>query len=136
MQKILQADGLIVSAPIYFGDVPGMVRNLFERLWFPGLTYKKDGSINYQKKVKTALFYTMNVTDADFYEKLIGGHRSTMSRFLGETKVLCATDTLQYDDYSRYSGDIFDPVHKLQRHETQFPLDCAEAGKIGHWLAE
>ena len=37
-QKILQADGLIVSAPSYFGDVPGMVRTLFERLWFPGLT--------------------------------------------------------------------------------------------------
>lgn len=136
LEKILQADGVIISAPIYFGDVPGMVRNLFERLWFPGLTYKKDGSINYTKRVKTALFYTMNVTDAAFYEKLIGSHKGTMDRFLGETRMLCATDTLQFDDYSRYSGDMFDPVHKQQRHETQFPLDCAEAEKIGKWLAE
>ena len=32
LDDILNADGLIVSMPIYFGDVPGMVRNLMERL--------------------------------------------------------------------------------------------------------
>lgn len=136
LESILSADAVIFSMPVYFGDVPGMARNIFERIWFPGLLYKKDGSIAYEKKVKVGLIYTMNVGDETYYDQLISSHRSTFERFLGETHTLCATDTLQFDDYSKYSGDMFDETHKRQRHETVFPVDCEKAFEMGKKLTE
>ena len=131
LDDILNADGLIVSMPIYFGDVPGMVRNLMERLWFPGLLYRKDGKLAYDKTIKVGLIYTMNAPDEQYYDALIASHKGTFERFFGETSVLCATDTLQYDDYSLYTGDMFDPVHKKERHQMVFPQDCEKAHAMG-----
>lgn len=135
LDRILAADAVIVSSPIYFGDVPGMVRNLFERLWFPGHMYMKDGSCAYDKTVKVGLIYTMNVPDARLYQQLTEFHKRTFERFLGPAQVLCAADTLQYDDYRLYVGDMFDGAHKQQHHDAQFPADCQNAFALGARLA-
>ena len=136
LDKILSADAVIVSAPVYFGDVPGMVRNLFERLWFPGLLYRKDGQTAYDKKVKTGLIYTMNVADGNYYSNLISSHKGTFEWLLGETETMCACDTLQFDDYSLYSGDMFSEEHKKAHREQQFPADLQNAYEMGRRLAE
>lgn len=135
LEKILQADGLILSMPIYFGDVPGMVRNLMERLWFPALMYRKDGAIAYQRRVKVGLIYTMNVGDAQMYRELTEKHRASFERFLGETSIEYALDTLQFTDYSLYVGDQFDEAHKRQRNREVFPEDCQRALALGRRLA-
>lgn len=136
LDKILNADAVIFAMPIYFGDVPGMVRNLFERIWFPSLMYQKDGASAYTKRVKAALLYTMNVKDESYYSHLIDEHHNIFSRFLGETYTLCATDTLQYDKYDRYVGDMFCEADKRTRHDTQFPIDCQNAYNLGQKLAK
>ena len=41
LDKVLDADALILSAPLYFGEMPGAVRNFLERLWFPAQQYAK-----------------------------------------------------------------------------------------------
>ena len=134
--NILEADAVIISAPVYFGDVPGMVRNLFERIWFPGLMYRMDGACAYTKKVKVGLIYTMNCPDEHFYDSLIGSHKSTFERFLGETRVVCATETLQFDNYDLYVGDMFNVERRKEKREKEFPLDCERAFRMGKELAE
>lgn len=135
LEKVLTADGVIIGAPIYFGDVTGMVRNLFERIWFPGLLYSKDGSIAYTKRVKTALIYTMNCPDENFYKDLIGSHKATFERLVGETETLCAVETWQFDDYSKYASTMFDVEARRKRHEEVFPQDLQKAFELGRRMA-
>ena len=136
LNRILEADAVIISAPVYFGDVPGMVRNLFERLWFPGLMYRRDGACAYDKKVKVGLIYTMNCPDEHFYDSLIAGYKGTFERFFGETKVVCATETLQFDNYDLYVGDMFDVPRRQEKHEKVFPEDCRRAFQMGEELVK
>ncbi len=136
LDRILTSDAVIISAPVYFGDVPGMVRNLFERLWFPGLMYRRDGACAYDKKVKVGLIYTMNCPDEHFYDGLIGGHKNTFERFFGETKVICATETLQFENYDLYVGDMFDVPRRQEKHEKVFPKDCERAFQMGFELVK
>ena len=136
LNRILEADAVIISAPVYFGDVPGMVRNLFERLWFPGLMYRRDGACAYDKKVKVGLIYTMNCPDEHFYDSLIAGHKGTFERFFGETKVVCATETLQFDNDDLYVGDMFDVPRRQEKHEKVFPEDCRRAFQMGEELVK
>ena len=136
LNRILEADAVVISAPVYFGDVPGMVRNLFERLWFPGLMYRRDGACAYDKKVKVGLIYTMNCPDEHFYDSLIAGHKGTFERFFGETKVVCATETLQFDNYDLYVGDMFDVPRRQEKHEKIFPEDCRRAFQMGEELVK
>ncbi len=131
LEEMLSADAVLISTPIYFGDVTGMVRNLFERFWFPSLMYRKDGTIAYETHPKVGLIYTMNVPDAGLYTNLTSGHVNTFNRLVGETKALCITDTYQFTDYSKYSSDMFDPVHKKEHRDAQFPKDLETAKAFG-----
>lgn len=136
LDKILNADGVIFSSPIYFGDVSGSMRNLFERIWFPGLLYKSDGSVAYKKRVKVGLIYTMNVQEAEYYDTMIKAHKSSFERFLGSTLTYCATDTLQFNDYSMYASEVFDEEEKLEVHKNKFPLDLQKAFEMGEQIAK
>ena len=134
LEHILAADAVAVGSPIYFGDVTGAVRSFLERLWFPGLNYNKAHTIKYENNRRCGLIFTMNVPDAGVYEKLIGQLQGTMTRFLGKTEVLCATDTLQFDDYAKYTSDAFDADAKKRRHEEVFPEDLKKAEVLGRAL--
>lgn len=39
LEDIVQADGLVLGSPIYFGEVTGRMRSFLERLAFPWLSY-------------------------------------------------------------------------------------------------
>ena len=134
LRLVLDADAVIISTPLYFGETPGAVRNLFERLWFPGLKYAKDFSTAYKKRVKVGLIYTMNVPDHRFYQNTIKSHQQNFM-MLGNTEIVVAEDTMQFDDYALYASEIFDGAAKKQRRETVFPQDCAKAYEMGKRLA-
>ena len=136
IEKIFEADALVVSTPIYFADVPGAVRNLFERLWFPGLLYSKDGSIAYDKKLNIGLIYTMNLTDESIYDSVTAMHKRQFERFFGSAEQLFATDTCQFDDYSKYASSIFDPVKKKENLIHKLPEDCRKAYELGAKLVK
>ena len=135
LNRILEADALLVGSPIYFGDVTGQTRSFFERLWFPGLSYDKARTAKYKKRIPVGLVFTMNVPSDAQYEPLFSQLAATMKRFFGPTEVLTATDTLQFDDYSKYVSDLFDAAAKRRRHETVFPEDLARAEALGRRLA-
>lgn len=136
IEKIFEADALVIASPIYFADVPGAVRNLFERLWFPGLLYSKDGTVAYDKRMKIGLIYTMNLADEHVYDAVTSMHKFQFERFLGETEQLFATDTCQFDDYSKYASSMFDPVKKKDNLMNKLPEDCRKAQEMGARLVK
>lgn len=133
LDKILSADAVIISTPIYFGDVPGMVRNLFERIWFPCLLYSKDGTVAYTKRVKVGLIYTMGMPETAYYKNLTDSHMGTFNAFLGETTMVSTNETWQYDNYDLYAGE-FDMDVKRRFREEVFPEDCKKAFEMGAQL--
>ncbi|MGN0179846.1 MAG: flavodoxin family protein [Monoglobaceae bacterium] len=138
LDKIRSADALILATPIYFGDVSGMTRCFLERLWFPSLMYRADGEVAYNKKLKNGIIYTMNVEDPYEYnyDHMFSQNESMFEQYVGETKSICATDTYQYGDYSKFESGIFDPQHKLEVHNSQFPKDCERAYALGAELVK
>ena len=130
---------MIFGSPIYFGNITSGMRAFLERLIFSHHVYDKDGTSLFPKRIKTALIYTMNVTDEQMAE---GGYLSNLqgmdisiAHHLGPVKIMYSKDTLQFDDYSKYESSFFDPVHKAQVHSTQFPIDLSNAYALGKWCA-
>lgn len=136
LKKILSADAVIISAPIFWGDVPGMVRNLLERLWFPGLTYMSDGTVAYDKPVNAGVILTMGMPDLSQVQHTVDEMLGNMKFILrGKVELVTTHETLQYDDYSRYVGD-YKLALKEQIHKDQYPIDCQHAFEMGARLAE
>ena len=65
------------------------------------------------------------------YDKMLSGYQNTLNNFVGPTKVMICGNTLQVDDYSRYSWTMFDPEVKKERHETVFPEERKKAFSLG-----
>jgi len=131
LEKILNADAVVIASPIYYHDVTGATRNLLERLWFPGLLYDKDGEIAYERRVKVGLIYTMGMPNDDFYQELIQRHTKVCQQLLGKVSVVTSVDAYQFEDYSKYYSSMFDPVKKKERYEKEFPQDCEKAYQMG-----
>ena len=135
LDRVREADVLLLGSPIYFSDVTADTRAFVERLWFPGLAYVPGYSSLYPRKAGVGLIFTMNVPNAEKYSYTIGQHQMFMDMLVGETEVLCATDTYQFADYSQYISSMFDPEAKRLRRETAFPEDLRKARELGFRLA-
>ena len=135
LEAIRNADGLIIGSPNYLGDVTAGFRALYERLIFQSLTYKTEFRSYNQKQIPVLMIMTSNASE-DFYpqigyDEMLKRYQSTLGTFVGPTKILISSDTLQVKDYSRYNWTMFDPEHKKARHETVFPEDKKKAFALG-----
>lgn len=142
IERIHDADVLIVGSPVYFGYPAGQVRNLVERLLFPLDTYLFEDGVRLKvphKPVETAMIYTMNCPEALShqigYDKLLGFTGEEMGRLYGYNEILCSYETLQFADYSRYDMNLFSGEERKERHEKQFPIDLQNARNLGERLA-
>ena len=135
LEKLAQADGLIIGSPIYFGNVTGMLRSFLERLMFPFFVYDKDYSSLAPKRMPTAFIYAMNVSSAEMeqygYLQNLKGMETFVGRLFGEPQVLHACNTYQFDDYSKYECERFSESEKAAHRAVQFPKDLEAARKIG-----
>ncbi len=130
---IFEADRLIIGTPIYFGQPTAQLRALFERIFFPALSYSSNEG-NFKGKVDVDVFLTMNVNEKQYnsfygenFEKFFAG----LNRLNGCLRIHKVYDTKGVDDYSKYEMAMFDPTHKQQVQDTQFPLDLENAFKVG-----
>lgn len=138
LHEIEESDAVILGSPIYFGDVPGSMRNLIERLLFPRHEYTKKPLLK-NRRIKNAHIYTMNVDDEVMKRWLLSRLEETQrmfERILGPSESLMVTDTLQWDDYSQYVSDGVDEEHKKSSRRDKFPKDLETAYKIGVKLAQ
>ena len=135
LEKVSQADGLILGSPIYFGTITGQLQSFLERLLFPYFVYDKNYSSIAPKKMPSAFIYTMNASEG-YMER--GGYLSTfnniespLGHILTKPLVMYSNNTYQFDDYSKYKADAFSEEKKAEHRKMQFPLDCQKAFELG-----
>lgn len=136
LEKIRHADGVIFGTPNYLGDVSAGFRTLYERLIFQYLTYKKEQMSYNDRSIPVLFIMTSNASEEFYtpeglYGKMVSGYQNSLSNFIGPTKVIICSDTLQVNDYDKYNWTMFDPEAKKARHETVFPKNKQETFHLG-----
>ena len=60
LDRVKDADSLIIGTPVYFGTESASTRAFLERLFFPYLKYDEEVRSLFSKRINTAMIYTMN----------------------------------------------------------------------------
>jgi multimeric flavodoxin WrbA len=87
LNRVAQADILILGSPFYFHTETGEMRSFMERLLFPYLTYTSDRVSIAPWKISTALAYTMNAPEEEMatihQDSSVAASRGIMTRIFG-----------------------------------------------------
>jgi len=139
LERVRNADALIIGTPVYYGAESAFTRALLERLCFPYNKYSKDGKSLFPKRISTALIYTMNVSEERLrilgYDRHFDITKGALERHFGTCELLLSTNTMQFSDYSKYESERFDREAKIRRHAEVFPEDCRQAFELGVRMA-
>ena len=139
LEKVHQADGLVLGTPVYFGAETGRMRQFLERLLFPYLRYSVTDRSLFPRKIKTGLIYTMNVKEEALpgfgWDKGFANTHRLLGTIFGACEMMLCCDTKQFQDYGKYDMTSFDPEHKEKRHREVFPQDRRHAFELGQRLA-
>ncbi len=140
LEKIAEADALVLGSPIYFGTVTGEMRSFMERLLFQYLAYTNPPSTTFTRKIATAFIYTMNISEEMMkqyqYSVHFGSNENYLTRMFGQqAETLCCYETLQFENYDKVVFNYFDPEMRRQRRIDVFPEDCRKAYELGDRLA-
>lgn len=142
LDKFAEADAVIFGSPIYFGNITCQLRSFLERLWFSNLLYtKKADRTVFPKAIKTLYIYTMNAPEKEIRERgvheVLKADENTTARILhAKVTTYFSYETKQFNDYSKYDCDMFDPAARIKRHEEVFPIDCENCFILGADLTE
>ena len=142
LKKCLKADAIVIGTPIYYGSITSSAQAFLERLLFAADTYLLDEEGNriskIKKEIKTAMIYTMNVTEEMSYfngEDQLAIMRGYLTNIFGECEALYVYDTKQFKQYSAYLNNMFDPELKDEINKTQFPKDLKRAYELGRRIS-
>jgi multimeric flavodoxin WrbA len=134
-----QAGALVLGTPVYFGSMSGELKSCMERLLFAPLVYSQPPRSLFTRKMRTAMIYTMNVSEEMSvqigYKAMMSATEASLKRIFGEAETLCSYDTYQFPDYSKVIMEHFDPEKKAKRRQEIFPIDCQKAFDLGLRLA-
>lgn len=139
LEKLWNADGIIIGTPIYFSNINGETESFLERFRFPKYVY--GGGPLLEKSIPMGLIYTMNVDEKlsdklykeTIYEPLESGLSGLLLKDVYSLKVY---DTYQFDDYSKYEKYLFKEEDKAIHQQKQFPRDLKKAYEMGVQIAE
>lgn len=135
LDEVLTADCIVVASPIYFMDVSSAVKAFLERLCFSLGSYEQGYKSLAPKKVRVVTIYTMN-TPADLSPVLAMDNMDMfLNHIFSAPKRICAYNTYQFSDYSKYVVDVFDEKEKAQYREKHWPCDLETAYNTGREIA-
>ena len=134
LQKLREADGIIIGSPVYFGRFTAGYFALLERLCFQHLTYRVEGFSSNDHRVPVLLLVTSN-HPREGYEDVgldqeIARCAGPLEMQIGPVTTYAIGNTLQVPDYSRYDWTFFDPEDRQRHHDEIFPHELEEARKI------
>lgn len=137
ISEVYDADTLLIGTPVYFGRPTSRYFAFLERLRFPALSYD-DYSNYFTGRINVGMIVTMNAT-RDLYEKM---YRDTFENYANEFRFLNSEvfvypicNTLQVNDYSRFSMAGFSEADKKNAHENCFPEDLKNIYDLGARLS-
>ncbi len=139
IERIKEADALIMGAPVYFMNLSSGMMAFIERLLFSNYIYSNEIPTVFPKALPNAFIYTMNMTEEHVKQFAIREKFAVHEGFAGkilqaETRTLYACNTTQFADYSKYESSIFDPEEKAAYRKELFPQQCAAAYELGKSL--
>ncbi|WP_368488840.1 flavodoxin family protein [Clostridium sp. BJN0013] len=133
--SIEESDVIVLGSPIYYGNLSGQMRSFTDRLLFQYLDYGGTSTGPKPKNFKTALIATMNVSDEIYvergFEDTLTSFAGIMGRTLGSCELLTLTNTVQFDDYSKYVYLMPDKEEKSNRVEKISAEDLQKAFDLG-----
>lgn len=136
LEKVKNADAVVFASPVYLMDITGEMRSFLERLIFPLATYEAGYRTIAPKRMPVVTIYTMNVPREmapvaafDNVENFIGHVFSVPQR-------LCAYNTYQFKDYSKYVVEVFSEVDKRGYRDQVFPKELQAACDLGRKIAD
>ena len=139
LDRVKQADGLIIGTPVYYGTESASTRAFLERLCFPYLKYAKNMQSLFPRRINTAMIYTMNAPEEMVkrigFDRMFSLTKMTLEMHFGACELLLSTDTLQYRDYDKFEAEMWDKAAKYKRHAEAFPEDCKRAFELGVRMA-
>ncbi|HOA08076.1 MAG TPA: NAD(P)H-dependent oxidoreductase, partial [Spirochaetota bacterium] len=141
LDKIKEADSLIIASPIYFSSASGETISFLERLIYPEVAYTKPFSAVNGFKKKCGLIFTMNLSShevlkASGAEMNIASIKGRTDLVWGDTEYLLSMNTYQFDDYSKVLYEYTSVEEKEESRLKQFPEDCKKAFELGKRLCQ
>lgn len=134
-ERIEQSDVIVLGSPIYYANLSGKMRSFTDRLLFQYLDYGGKGTGPKPKNFKTALVATMNVNDEIYVERGFKDTLTFLSAMIGNTlgscELLTLTDTILFDDYSKYVYQMSDLEEKSNRVEKISTENLQKAFDLG-----
>ena len=139
LEKIKEADAIVLGSPIYFMNISSGMAAFLERMLFSNYLYTVNNPSVFPKAMPSAFFYTMNVAEegaAQFHlEEKIGFYDVAMENMLKVKPMrLCAYNTLQFKDYAKYEASMFSEEDKRAYREANWAGLCDKAKQIGREL--
>lgn len=131
LEKALKSDILVLASPIYLMDVSGMYKSFLERLIFPVASYEVGYKSLATNKMQTATVYTMNVPKEMCPDQVLANTEYFIGHVFRKPRRICAYNTYQFRDYSKYKVEVFDERQKKHYHTNIFPLELQEAFNLG-----
>ena len=141
LERIKEADALIMGSPIYFMNLSAGMVGFIERLFFSNYLYTKENSSVFPKALPSAFFYTMNATEEQYktfhLEDRLGFYHIGAENLLKvKPVILCAYNTLQFKDYTKYEASMFSESDKRAYREANWAGLCEQARRIGRDLVK
>ena len=131
LERVKKADALVLASPVYFMDVTGTMRSFLERLLFPRATYEAGYRTIAPPRMPVVMIYTMNVPR----EMAPLAMMDDLERFVGHVfsppRRLCAYNTYQFRDYSKYIVEVFSEADKRRYRDDIFPQELRAAEEMG-----
>ena len=135
LERIDNADALIMGSPIYLAMLSGEMKSFLERLIYPHVSYATPfPSSLFSRKMPAGFIYTMGANETNMkdrqYDWQIKANQAILDFAFGKTEFLVVNDTYMFDDYSKYVN-AYDVNAKEKRRREVFPLDCQKAFDMG-----
>ena len=134
LKECIEADGLVLASPIYYGEITAQLRAFWERLTFPWLNYA-ECIFKAPKWMPVTFIYTMNGSP-DNGEKVRRSsmrHVETMTGIaMGhQVDVIIANNTTQVKDYDLYCFASNTAEDKARWREEHWEDDLSKAREAG-----
>lgn len=130
IEKILNADTLLIGTPIFFTEPTSHYRALVERLIYCIVSYET--GIVFDGKINVGLFYTLNYS-TDYFEKNVRPNLKSsedlFKMFNGEVKIY-SSRIITKREYSQSKSNL-ELQNKIKTMEEQFAVDLQNAFEIG-----
>ena len=116
LENIISADCLVVATPIYLMDASASIKALLERLCFSLGSYEIGYRSLTPKNIEVVTLYTMNCVENDAPIYAMDNIDTFLGHIFSKPHRICAYNTYQFKDYSKYKVEVFDEKEKADYH--------------------